>query len=200
MKDLRKLIEKAYPQPDKMPEGHENRFLARLEKELPEKKVRKLHFPKGRGWKIAASFLVLVSITVGFYGVWKTGISTGDEPVVTGTMNPENETSRISLGDLSPDLKKVEDYYMTSINWELSRIEVDDKNKQLFDGYMDKLTELNEEYQALNRELNDIGPNEQTVIALIDNLKMRLQLLYQLKDKLEELKNKNDEKISHLQV
>lgn len=200
MKDLRSLLKKAYQEPDRMPKGHEKRFLARLDEELPEKKEGKWYLPKGQGWKIAASFLIIVGITALFYNVRETGSDIEDKPSITDVAGPENETGQISLGDLSPDLEKVENYYVTAINWELSRIDVDKKNKQLFDGYMQRLAELNEEYQALNRELNDIGPNEQTVIALIDNLKMRLQLLYRLKDKLQELKSKNDEEISHIQA
>lgn len=198
MKDLRKMLKKAYESSGKMPEGHEERFLSRLKHDLPEKKIKRRYFSQAR--KIAASVLLLIGIGVAFYAIRETGTPRTDNPVITDTGNPDEPASRISLGDLSPDLKKVEDYYMTAINWELSRIEVDEKDKRLFKGYMDRLAELNEEYQALNRELNNVGPNEQTVTALIDNLKMRLQLLYRLKEKLQELKNKKDEERSDLQV
>ncbi|MBC9796588.1 hypothetical protein [Sinomicrobium weinanense] len=200
MKDLRKLIKETYDQQDKMPEGHEDRFLARLERELPEKRTGKRFWSGGPGWKIAASLLIIVGITIAFYETGKNRAVTEDEPAITDVSDPEDRTEQISLGDLSPDLKKVENYYVTTINWELSRMEVDETNRQLFDGYMQRLAELNEEYQTLNRELNDVGPNEQTVIALIDNLKMRLQLLYRLKDKLQELKSRNNEKTAYLQV
>ncbi|WP_240643092.1 hypothetical protein [Sinomicrobium pectinilyticum] len=201
MKDIRELLEKGYKEREKMPEDHEERFLARLERELPERKVRRVHFGLGKVWKIAASFLIVGGITaVLFFGIKQKGAVAEGTPVVTDKQNPVNDANRLSLGDLSPDLKKVEEYYVTAINWELSQVEIDDANKQLFDEYMARLGELNEEYQTLNRELNDIGPNEQTVVALIDNLKMRLQLLYRLKDKLQELKNKNNEEISDLQV
>ena len=58
-----------------------------------------------------------------------------------------------------------------------------------FDGYLAKLEDLNNEYNRLTNELIQTGPNEQTVNALIDNLKFRLNLLYRLKDKLNELNN-----------
>ncbi|MGS2763957.1 hypothetical protein [Sinomicrobium sp. M5D2P9] len=201
MKDIRELLEKGYRETDGIPEGHEERFLARLNSELPEKKVRRLNLSGGQVWKIAASFLIVGGVAaILFYGMQQEKGGIEDSPVVTGTGNPVNDVNRISLGDLSPDLKKVEEYYVTAINWEISQVEIDEENRQLFDEYMARLGELNGEYQALSRELNDIGPNEQTVVALIDNLKMRLQLLYRLKEKLQELKNRNNEEISGLQI
>ena len=89
-----------------------------------------------------------------------------------------------TLCDLSPNLKKVEDYYLASINLELSKIEVTPRNKELFDGYVDRLQELNTEYQNLTIELNENGPLEETIDALIDNLKLRLSLLSRLKEQL----------------
>ena len=56
---------------------------------------------------------------------------------------------------------------------------------------MEQLDELDNEYAVLNDELNTIGPTEATITALIDNLKLRLELLFKLKNKLKELKNQN---------
>jgi hypothetical protein len=56
-----------------------------------------------------------------------------------------------------------------------------------------RLEELNKEYDRLSVELTENGPNELTVSALIDNLKLRLNLLYRLK---EQLKDLNDSEMS----
>ena len=53
---------------------------------------------------------------------------------------------------------------------------------------MNRLDVLNNDYLLLNKELNESGPNEANVNALIDNLKLRLELLFKLKNKLKELK------------
>ena len=66
------------------------------------------------------------------------------------------------------------------------------ESKELFDGYLLRLEELNKEYTRLEEELTQSGPNEQTVNALIDNLKLRLNLLYRLKEKLSELNESNN--------
>ncbi|MGI9552700.1 MAG: hypothetical protein ACR2MT_15965, partial [Aurantibacter sp.] len=66
-------------------------------------------------------------------------------------------------------------------------------NKGLVDSYLEQLSELDEEYRRLNVELNEIGPNDQTINALIQNLQLRLELLYKLKNKLNELKSSENE-------
>lgn len=52
-----------------------------------------------------------------------------------------------------------------------------------------ELEELDKEYQRLNTELNETGPNEQTIEAMVSNLQLRLDLLRRLKIKLNEIKN-----------
>jgi len=49
------------------------------------------------------------------------------------------------------------------------------------------LEALNKEYNRLSLELTESGPNELTVSALVDNLKLRLNLLYRLKNQLNQL-------------
>ena len=82
---------------------------------------------------------------------------------------------------------------MATINLELAKLEVSQENKDLVDGFMERLAELNVEYQRLNKELNTIGPNDQTISALIQNLQLRLRLLQKLKDTLIELKSSKNE-------
>ena len=63
----------------------------------------------------------------------------------------------------------------------------DNENKEVFDGYIEQLNTLNNEYENLSVELTENGPSELTVNALIDNLKYRLNLLYRLREQLNEL-------------
>ncbi|MGB5652465.1 MAG: hypothetical protein WBM56_01395, partial [Robiginitalea sp.] len=58
-----------------------------------------------------------------------------------------------------------------------------------------RLGELNTEYRQLSEELNRIGPNEQTIGAMIKNLQYRLQLMLKLKEKLIELKSSKNETV-----
>ena len=144
--------------------------------------------------KIAASILVPLVIAVFAYQQM-----VKKEPVKTRVADREKsirETEGISLGDLSPDLRKVENYYAANINLELSQLEISPENKELVDSFMERLAALNAEYQTLNVELNKVGPNDQTITALIKNLQLRLQLLHKLKIKLIEFKSSENEQVS----
>jgi len=174
--DLRNLFEEdRLAQRAKMSQDHEARFLDRLDKELPiEKKSSGFSF-----LNIAASVVVLLGLSFGAYKYFQS-------PVVIEPTQEVVDTDLKTLGDVSPDLKKVEDYYLASINLELSKVELTPQNKELFDGYVLRLKELNKEYDKLLEELNENGPNTVTLDALIENLKLRLNLVMRLKDKLEE--------------
>ncbi len=187
--DLRKLFETERKKGFQMKEGHEARFIKRLEEEMPpERSVNRMWI-----WSVAATAVVLFGLGIYFLGVKDSGQAL-ENPVVT---TEEAESSEgISLGDLSPDLQKVEDYYLASINLELSKLEISPDNKELVDGYMEQLAELNREYDQLNKELNTFGPNDQTISALIKNLQLRLQLLHKLKEKLNQFKSSKNEQLS----
>ncbi len=174
----------------RMKKGHENRFVSKLEAELPcEKKSNYLWL------KIAACITVVAGLVLYNYDD-----SFTNTPQVTTVidLNRADVKEEISLGDLSPDLKKVEHYYIANINMTLSKLEVSKDNKELVDSFMNQLADLNMEYERLNSELNQIGPNDQTITALIENLQYRLQLLKQLKKKLNELNSsKNEQNITN---
>ena len=177
--DLRKLFEEQREKKNyQMKKGHENRFFEKLESQMPQKTALNTYF-----WlKIAASVVVLVSLASYFF-INNTADSNSKTAIVSTTDTHKSEKV-ISLGDLSPDLKKVENYYVANISLALAGLEVSDENKDIVDGYMEQLAALDEEYKRLNKELNEIGPNDQTIEALIQNLQLRLQLLKKLKEKL----------------
>jgi len=187
--DLRKLFEEQREK-DKpsMKKGHEDRFLKQLEVQLPAKKNSSINF-----LKIAAAVLLLLSM--GFLAYQKYGKTPVVEPKIVEKNSNLEERKGISLGDLSPDLKKVETYYVGNISLELSKLEISEENEALIDSFMEQLDTLNTEYMNLNEELNEVGPNDQTISALIQNLQLRLQLLQKLKKKLNQLKTSKNEQV-----
>ena len=194
--DIRDLLKGENPEKAKLSKGHKSRFEAMLDKEMPQEK-------NSFSWlKIAAIALVLLSVS--FFGYQYLSDFTGDintpntNPIVEVDTKKNDTPSQISLGDLSPDLKKVEDYYRTGINLQLASLKVDPENKDLVDGYMSQLSILDKEYKKLNLELNKEGPTEATITALIDNLKLRLELLFKLKNKLNEFKTQENETINNI--
>jgi hypothetical protein len=180
--DIRKLF-KEEPKigHQKMPKGHEARFLDKLDKEMPIQNTK----PLFSFLNIAASVVILLGLSFGAYKFFN--------PPVEVETTPTEVVKTSPLGEISPQLKKVEDYYLANINLELSEMKVTPENKEMFDGYLSQLEELNNEYSVLSNELTASGPTEQTINALIDNLKFRLNLLYRLKEKLNELNNESNE-------
>jgi hypothetical protein len=187
--DLRQLFENEDKDSQlKMSEGHETRFLKKLDEALPEETSIKKRFSV---LQIAASIVILIGLAFGAYKFMQQPKSIENQ--VVNNQSQTNEEQLKSLGDISPDLKKVEDYYLANINLELSKIKQTPANKELFDGYVVRLAELNQEYKRLSVELTENGPNELTVSALIDNLKLRLNLLYRLKEQLHDLNTSEEE-------
>ena len=178
--DIKEIIKKQSVMRE-LPKNHRNIFEKRLNKELHTKKESGFFF-----LKIAASFLILVGISFGGYQFLYNNES---ETIVQS--EPKEDKNINSIADISPDLKKIEDFYLTQINYQISKIKVTDKNKELLEVYLSQLGELQKEYEDLNTKLRDQEGTEKTIDALIDNLQIRLQLLRQLKKKLEIIEKLN---------
>ncbi len=179
--DIRDLFKGEELKHEEMPKHHEARFLEKLETAFPEEMQK----PSKFSWlNIAASVVLLIGLSFGAYKFMNPSIEVGQKPVEIAKTK--------TLGDISPDLKKVEDYYLASINSELSKMKPTADTKAVFDGYLEQLEELNQEYKRLSLELTENGATELTITALIDNLRFRLNLLYRLKDQLKTL-NGSDE-------
>ena len=97
------------------------------------------------------------------------------------------EVKVVDLGSVSPEMKQIENYYLTAINYEMASIEPNDENKVVLDTYLKKIAELTAEYKQLSIDLTEKEINEKTVNALINNLQLRLQLLLDLKDTINEM-------------
>ncbi|MDO6597657.1 hypothetical protein Q4512_12085 [Oceanihabitans sp. 2_MG-2023] len=174
--DIRDLLKQDLQEHNKkMPKNHEARFLDKLNKALPEAQK-----PKFNWMQIAASVVVFIGLSFGAFKYF-------NNPAVTIDNNVATVENTKTLGDVSPDLKKVEDYYLANINLELSKVKLTPENKEMFDGYVQRLEDLKKEYGKLSVELTQNGPTEQTINALIDNLKFRLNLLHRLREQLKTL-------------
>jgi hypothetical protein len=187
--DLREKLKK-----DKMmrelPKNHRELFEERLQKELPQKAKNNYGF-----LKIAASVLILLSLGVAGYQFLKPGIP----QEIVRTENASDKKIN-SMADISPDFKKVEDFYLSRINYQLAKIRITDENRDLLELYLSQLSVLQQEYQDLNLELSTDEISEATIEALIENLQLRLQLLKQLKKKLEIIENLNSQENENKQA
>lgn len=184
---------------EKLNKGHQKRFEARLNKDLPAKKAGVGYFYL----RIAAIFIVALGIGLFYFNspekesVENEIVTTPSEENNEDVLTPEKQ---FQLSDISPEFKKIENYYMAGINMELAKLEVNNDNKALIDAFMLEMEELDKEYQRLNAELNESGPNEQTIEAMIANLQLRMDLLRKLKTKLKELKQSKNKSYENLQA
>jgi hypothetical protein len=173
-KDIREIMKNYKNEDVSLSANHRNKFEDRLLKEVH-------HQPKKRSYtwlQVAASVVLIVSLAVGYFGT-------------TSTSQDSKPIKEISLGSLSPELKSIENYYVSTINYEISNLSVNNSNKEILEGYLAKIGELTTEYKSLTTELNIKGVNDEIINALINNLQLRLQLLQRLKKQLNDLKKLN---------
>ena len=175
--DIREKLKK-----DKMlrelPKDHRSLFEQRLKKDLHAN----TNSPK-RYLMIAASVIVLFSL-----GYMITNVQQSPRQTL------EPVSAKVSLQEFSPELKKVETYYLTAISFEMANLEVTEKNKMILDTYFRKMNAMTNEYQLQSDRLDINTVDEELINNLIDNLQMRLQLMIELKKELKKLKsNKNEE-------
>lgn len=188
---------------EKLREGHQSRFEARLEEALPVEKKSKQSYRDFL--KIAA--VIVVALGIGAFFFFNNNElpvqhdnQMVDAPAEEVSEEEKESTTEYRLSDVSPEFKKIEDYYMASVNIQLAKLEMTPGNKELIDAFMKKLETLNDEYIALNAEIQDTGLNEETVEAMIANLQLRLDLLKKLKTKLNEIKQSKDNRYENYQA
>jgi len=188
--DLRKLLKDKSDAPEKeLPTDHLLRFEARLDKALPivPEQSQKKQNSSNRLWmKIAAVLVIALGIL--WFANSRASLGVEEPKVVDANEDNQVQERPVLLSDISPDFKKVEDYYTGNIKLELARLDITDDNQELIDSFMLQLEKLDVEYKKLNAEVVEVGLSEETVAAMIDNLKLRLELLFKLKSKLKELK------------
>ncbi|MDY8134670.1 hypothetical protein [Aquimarina sp. 2201CG5-10] len=176
-KDLKELFEKERNINHPRKPDHEIKFITRLYEELPNKnKSSYLVF------KIAASVVFIIGIGIAYY------ISLPLE-----TTHQTEVSTNFSLGQLSPDLEKIENYYTSNIEMMLVEIEENRGNKSFKDRYFKRLSLLQEEYEVLITEIREGGPNSFTISAIINNLRLQLELLEELNQEITSSKNEHHE-------
>lgn len=169
LKDIKDILKENSTEKLELPLNHRQRFENKLQKLEPQKRKNYTFL------KIAASVLVLISVGYFIMQNNKTQSNVIDQ--------------KIDLAEISPELKHIENNYVTAINYELLGIEANEHNKELLDAYLEKIALLTDEYTVLSKKLVTDDINEEIVNGLINNLQLRLQLLLELKDKLKELKS-----------
>lgn len=202
--DIREMFSnEPTPKQDKLPRGHRQRFEEKLDKAYPEQEK-----PGSRFFFLKIAAILIVAFGVGFFFL-QTRDFFKESPAVVDTPSEEQEKEnnvelspekQFQLSEVSPEFKKIEDYYLASLNVELAKIDINDDNRALINSFMEQLEDLDEEYKTLNTEISENGLNEQSIDAMIGNLQLRLELLYKLKNKLKEINHSKNEQYENHQA
>lgn len=144
-------------------QGHLERFERKLNAEKNEQKF---------SWKwlsVAASVVLII----GFY------------------LGSNHQKNQMDLADVSPKMEEVQDYFVRTINHELRTLE---QNRNLdtetvIEEALNELEDLEESYNMFLTELNKDGNQTKVINAMIKNYQQRLQVLENVLEQIEQIKN-----------
>ena len=161
--------------------GHQNRFLEKLNTQSGTKTLSALGntSKKGSNWyktiSIAASFALLIGLGATFFA----------------KSNP-------TLAEVSPEADKAQFYFTALIEQEVEKLntEATPETQKLVDDALLQLKKLEEGYNVLEAQLINKGDAKQLLSAMITNFQTRIQLLEEVLQKIENIKqlkmNKNE--------
>ena len=152
----------------KLPQGHREEFLEKLQKKNSQKPKQKNNW-----WKIAATLVVLVGL--GF--VLLQNRETDDFP----------EADTIAL-----ELQQIETQYLQEIETEWENFLKIATDKKLIARFKEKLAQLDTDYKEISAEYKSDKNNIQAVEDLIRNLQTRLSILKDIQEHIKILNQKTN--------
>jgi hypothetical protein len=171
---------------DEPPAGHFERFEAKLEGLNKKKKIISLNLV----WKVAAA-AVFAFLIVNQAIIWFSPEN--------GSGNGIESSSGMTLASVSPEYEEVEFYYTSAINGGLNQWErlvtegvISEEEQQMMDA---ELKEFEEVFKNLQADLS-ANPNDERVInAMLEYYQTKLSLINMIVEKLEEVKQKNQNEL-----
>jgi len=179
--ELKKYIKEHQEQlPEFSPvDGHEDRFLQRLQAEQGSGSGKSKGVENLRWIAIAASLAILVSLGI---TVWQ----------LRTVPEQQMAEEKMQLQQVSPEMKSAEEFLMAELNTKKQRADEIVASDPELQGFIDQLNQLEKDYEQLELELNTNRDNERIIAGMIQNYRLRLELLerlfakHQTKKRLEE--------------
>lgn len=169
MKDIRNTFSESDFPEKKLPQGHREEFLEKLQSRSAKKPRQ-----KNSWWKIAAALIVLVGL--GF------------------VLLQNNETNDFPEADaIALELQQIEKQYLQEIKTEWEKFLKLAKDEKLIARYKEKLQQLDTDYKEISMDYNADKNNIQAVEDLIRNLQTRLSLLKDIQEHIKILNQKNEQ-------
>lgn len=147
------------------PEGHQKRFLEKLN---AEKQIVKTEWNFWKPLSIAASVAVL--FTLGFLFL-------------------KNDGRQNDLASVSPEMEQTQSFFTNAIKKELQTLKTFDnpETKAVVDDALKQIALLENEYEKLKKDLSASGNDKRVVFAMITNFQNRIDLLKQVITKMEKI-------------
>ncbi|MDT0557651.1 hypothetical protein RM697_03280 [Ichthyenterobacterium sp. W332] len=153
--------------------GHENRFLAKLEKTntspIPSKPSKLVTL-----WK---PFLAIAASVIICFGIFSIG---NQEPEI------------MDLAAVSPEYSQAQDFFTLTISNELTKLEAErtPETELIINDALTRINGLETEYENLKLDLNESGNDKRVIYAMITNFQNRIELLQHVLEYIDDIKNK----------
>ena len=158
------------------PVGHKMRFEQKLNKQSTlNVRTSKLNNYLKPLLAVAAVLIIGMSLFIGSQNTLGTGME---------------------LAKVSPELSETQDFFTVAIKEELKKVEAQrspETENLIYDG-LRQLNRLESEYQKLKIDLEISGQNQLVIFAMISNFQKRIDVLTNLLEQIENIKNLNTKK------
>ena len=158
-------------------DGHFERFNRKLEHEIPYITVKRSIVP----YLLKAAVVTLL-ITLSSLWTWEHFI--------------RSDRNRMALGDVSPQYKEVENYYIHQVNlMESEIITVDLKNNpQQKEVLLKEMKSMDSVYVQLQKELKANPDDERIINAMIEHYQTKLEVMTFIVNQLKSIRNGNQKR------
>ena len=176
MKNIEEIIrenKEAFEDPEPM-DGHFDRFSWKLEKRLHSQTTRRSIVPY-----LLRAAVVTILVTLSSLWIWDNFI--------------RSEKDMMALGDVSPEYKEVENYYVHQVNMmegELNNLDfgVNPEQKSMLEN---ELNSMDSVYIQLQKELK-VNPNDERIInAMIEHYQTKVDIMNYIIGQLKTIRNEN---------
>lgn len=162
-------------------QGHEIRFLEKLRQQKFEtdNKGGKLRMLWSPVLAVAASLLLILMLA--------------GSSLSSGML-----TDSADLAGISPEMKETQEFYTGLIKTELEKVKSANtpETEAIVDDALAQMDKLDKDYEKLKKDLKNSGQDNRVIFAMISNLQQRIDVLNNVLQRIEEikeLKNPNHE-------
>lgn len=151
-------------------EGHEARFLERLNALKVPSKKRPFHSTFYKRLMAIAATLI---IGLGLF------------------MFLPQEAKTADLANVSPALSKTQDFFTTAISSELNKLKKQrtPETEALVKDALKQMEHLEKQYETLKSDLKESGQDQRVIFAMISNFQSRIDVLKNVLETIEDVKN-----------